>query len=157
MALEHELGLKKGFTILPHEALLNVYHTASLLKKRADEFFRPFGLTDVQFNVMALLHHQKGTEEGLSQAELGRMMLVNRANITSLIDRMEKIGLVVRTAAADDRRFNIIKLTPKGEKLLAHTDQAYIREVKRVMDVLKQAEQKKLISMLEKIREKLGR
>ena len=152
MALEHELGLRKPIALLPHEALLNIYYTASQLKKKADEFFRPFGLTDVQLNVMMLLYHQSGAEGGLSQAEISDMMLVNRANITSLVDRMEKAKLVVRTAAANDRRFNIVKLTDKAKKLFAKVDPLYSKEVKNAMAVLKGTEQKKLIKMLERVR-----
>lgn len=126
-----------------------------MLKKRAAEFFRPFGLTDVQFNLMMLLKHQSGPEEGLSQAQLSDMMLVNRANITSLIDRMESAGLVARTASPSDRRYNIIKLTVRGKKLLAQVEPLYAKEVKKIMAVLKEAEQKRLIKILEKIRSQL--
>ena len=41
------------------------------------EFFAPYGLTDVQFNLMMMLRHHGGTE-GLSQARLSEMMMVNR-------------------------------------------------------------------------------
>lgn len=157
MALEHELGFRKPIALLPHEALLNIYYTASRLKKRAGEFFRPFGLTDVQFNLMMLLEYQSGPEEGLSQAQLSEMMLVNRANITSLIDRMEKADLVIRTAAASDRRYNIVKLTDRGKKLLAKVEPLYARQVKTVMSTLKDNEQKKLNQMLERVRSKLPR
>ena len=155
MALQQELGLKKGFSVLEHEAILNIYYTASRIKKQADEFFRTFGLTDVQFNVLMLLYHQSGPEEGLSQAQLSDMMLVNRANITSLTDRMEKAGLVIRTAAANDRRYNIVKMTSRGKKLLAKADLLYAKQVKKMMAPTKSAEQKKLITILEKIRSKL--
>ncbi len=155
MSLEHELGLKKPIAMLGHEALLNIYFTATCIKKRAVEFLRPFGLTDVQLNVLMLLHHQSGDDGGLSQAQISDMMLVNRANITSLIDRMEKAKLVVRTAAADDRRYNIIKLTERGKKIFAKVDPLYANKVKNSMVILKEAEQKKLIRMLEKVRANL--
>lgn len=135
-----------------HEALLNTYYTTSCLRKRAGEFFRPFGLTDVQFNLMMLLKYQGGPEKGLSQALLSDMMLVNRANITSLIDRMEKASLVVRTPAPSDRRSNIIKLTTRARKLLDRIEPLYTKEVKQIMSALNQAERKKLIAMLEKVR-----
>ncbi len=156
MSLEHELGLRKPIAMLPHEALLNIYYTASCLKKRAAEFFRPHNLTDVQFNLMMLLEYQSDPEEGLSQAQISDMMLVNRANITSLIDRMEKASLVVRTASPDDRRYNIIKLTGHGKKLLDQIEPLYAKEVKKIMVPLKEAEQKKLIAVLEKVRSKLS-
>ena len=155
MSLQQELGLKKGFGVLEHEAILNIYYTASCIKKQADEFFRTFGLTDVQFNLMMLLEYQCGSQQGLSQAQLSDMMLVNRANITSLIDRMEKSQFVVRTAVASDRRYNIVKLTDHGKKLLAKVEPLYASQVKTVMSVLKESEQKKLNQMLEKIRSKL--
>jgi hypothetical protein len=66
MTLEHELGFRRPIALPGHRALLNIYYTASCLKKRADEFFRAFGLTDVQFNVMMLLAHQSGAEGGLT-------------------------------------------------------------------------------------------
>ena len=152
MSLEHELGLRRPVAFLGHEALLNIYFTATCIKKRAADFLRRFGLTDVQLNVMMLLKHQSGEEGGLSQAELSDMMLVNRANITSLVDRMEKAKLVVRTAAANDRRFNIVKLTDKAKKLFAKVDPLYSKEVTKTMACLKQTEQKKLIKMLERVR-----
>ncbi|MHC4726479.1 MAG: MarR family winged helix-turn-helix transcriptional regulator [Planctomycetota bacterium] len=152
MSLEIELCLKRPFTLLAHEALLNIYYSASCVKKKAGEFLRPFGLTDVQFNLMMLLKYQSNQNEGLSQAQLSSMMLVNRANITSLIDRMEKADLVVRTPAPSDRRSNIVKLTSRGQELLAEIEPLYTKEVKRIMAVLKQDEQKTVIEMLEKIR-----
>jgi MarR family 2-MHQ and catechol resistance regulon transcriptional repressor len=152
MSLEHELGLMNPIKLRPHEALLNVYYTASCLKKQAGEFFRRFSLTDVQFNLMMLLCHQSSARGGLSQARLSKMMLVNRANITSLVDRMEKSGLVVRTATPKDRRYNVVKLTARGRKLLAQVEPLYANEVKKTIAALGEAEQKRLITMLEKIR-----
>ena len=81
MSLQSELGMRKGFDNPAHEALLNIYYTASRVRKKAGEFFRGFGVTDVQFNVLSLLKHQSGESSGLTQVELSRMMLVNRANI----------------------------------------------------------------------------
>ena len=102
-----------------------------------------------------LLLHQSGAEGGLSQASISDMMLVNRANITSLIDRMEKAGFVKRTAA-DDRRYNIIKMTGKAKKLLAKVGPLYAKEVQKAMSCLKDADQKKLILQMEKIRKNIA-
>ena len=152
MSLNTELSLRKPVGLLAHEALLSTYFTASCLRKRAGQFLQPFGLTDVQFNLMMLLKHQSIPGEGLAQAQLSDMMLVNRANITSLIDRMEKSGLVARTPAHSDRRYNIIKLTPHGKRLLSRVEPLYADEVRRIMNVLIENEQKRLIGMLEKVR-----
>ena len=154
MSLSQELGLKRAITPLAKEAVLNIYYTASCLKKKADEFFGEFGLSDVQFNVMLLLTHQAGGG-GLSQGQISKMMLVNRANITGLIDRMEKNNLVVRTQAPGDRRSNIVKLTGKSKKLLNKVEPLYLKKIKNTA-ILKESEHKQLIKMLEKIRENLA-
>ncbi len=154
MPLAQELNLRRGFATVGHEALLNIYFTAVCLRKFAVLFLEPFGLTDVQLNLMMLLRHQPPSGEGLSQSELSDMMLVNRPNITSLIDRMERDKLVLRTATTD-RRFNIIKLTRRGRALLDRVEPRYAREVSRVISTLSQTEQRRLIHLLETIRRTL--
>ncbi|MBN1475362.1 MarR family transcriptional regulator [Candidatus Sumerlaeota bacterium] len=156
MKLSEELGLRTEFHSLHHEALLSVYHTASRIKRRADDFLSAHGLTDVQFNLMLLIFYQAGNNGGLTQVELSRMMLVNRANITSLIDRMERAQLVKRTAMPGDRRCNVIQLTPRGRRLIAAAEGDYAREVTRIMGALKKPELRALIQGLERIRERLG-
>ncbi len=156
MALKEELGLKKDFASPTHEALLSIYYTASIMKKRADDFFGQFGLTDVQFNLMNLLYYESGKEGGLSQAQISDMMLVNRANITSLVDRMEKAELVARTVLANDRRYNIIKLTGKGKNLYTKVEPHYLAQVKKAMSPLDAAELRKLTTTLEKVRKAIG-
>ena len=156
MSLELELGLKKPVALLAHEALLSTYYTASNLRKKAGHFLQPFGLTDVQFNLMMLLKHQTRQGEGLTQAQLSSMMLVNRANITSLVDRMERAGFVSRTSSPSDRRSNIIRLTDSGKKTLESIEPLYAQEVERIMAILVESEQKKLIGMLERVRSNIN-
>ncbi len=125
------------------------------LKKEADDFFRSFGLTDVQFNLLMLLKHQDKDNKGINQAHLSTMMLVNRANITSLIDRMEKAHLVIRTPDPDDRRSHLIKMTDKGRDQLMRVEPLYAEKVKAVMADFGENEQYMLIKMLEKIRRRI--
>ncbi len=152
MALKEELKLKRGFQMLEHEAVLNIYYTATGLKKSADEFFKTLDLTDVQFNVLMLLTYQSLEQGGLSQVQLSEMMLVNRANITTLIDRMEKASLVLRTSVSDDRRTNIIKLTAKGKKAFEKAEPLYDKMIKQAMSGFNQSQQKNLMAALEKVR-----
>jgi DNA-binding MarR family transcriptional regulator len=152
MALQQELGMRQGFAEREHEAALNVYFTASILRKRATEFFRERDLTDVQFNVLSLLHSQSGEEGGLNQVDLSRMMLVNRANITTLIDRMEQAKLVKRVPVAEDRRYNLVVLTAHGRKRHDEVVADYRAETRRIMQVLSAEELDDLMEKLERIR-----
>ena len=157
MTLKSELGMHKGFENPAHEALLNIYYTAARIRKKAGEFFRRHGLTDVQFNVLSLLRHQSGEIGGLTQVDLSKMMLVNRANITTLIDRMEKAGLVIRKPVPDDRRYNIIELTPYGHEMYQKVSGIYKGKVGEIMHVLNSEELESLKTILEKLRMNLDR
>jgi len=157
MSLKSELGMRKGFDNPAHEALLNIYYTASRTRKKAGEFFRMQGLTDVQFNVLSLLKHQSSENGGLTQVELSRMMLVNRANITTLIDRMEKADLVIRKPVPDDRRYNIIELTPHGLTMYHNVAGIYKRKIMEIMNILDEAELESLMGILEKLRQNLDK
>jgi DNA-binding MarR family transcriptional regulator len=152
VSLNEELHLARPIEVREHEAVLSIYYTAALLKKRADEFFHGFGITDVQFNVLMLLVYQSGQVGGLTQAQIGGMMLVNRANITTLIDRMEKAKLVIRTAANGDRRSNIVKITARGKKIYTEVEPLYQKLVGCAISPLSAGEQKKIILALERIR-----
>ena len=155
MTLKSELGMRKGFENPAHEALLNIYYTAARIRKKAGEFFRRHGLTDVQFNVLSLLRHQSGELGGLTQVELSKMMLVNRANITTLIDRMEKAGLVARKPVRDDRRYNSIELTPHGVEMYHKVSGIYKQKIGEIMHVLNDEELESLKTVLEKLRRNL--
>ena len=155
MKLSEELGFRNALTNPSHEALLNVYYAASQARKRSAEFFHAYGVTDVQFNLIMLLRHQCDVDGGLCQVELSRMMLVNKANITAIIDRMEKAGLVTRSAVSGDRRTKSVHLTERGGKLLHDIEGDYQEEIRGIMDVLGTDEIKLLVGMLEKVRANL--
>ena len=155
MSLKSELGMRKGFENPAHEALLSIYYSSARIRKKAGEFFRRHGLTDVQFNVLSLLKHQSAETGGLTQVELSKMMLVNRANITTLIDRMEKADLVERKPVPNDRRYKVVALTPHGHEMYAQVSGIYKRKIGEIMHVLDSSELDALKSTLEKLRKNL--
>jgi DNA-binding MarR family transcriptional regulator len=155
MKLEKELGLRRGIKVQGHEAMLNLYYTVDIAKKLFNKYFKEFGITDVQFNLMVILYRQADRDVGLTQQELSKMLLVNRSNVTSLVDRMEKANLVTRFDVPGDRRCNLIRITPRGREILKKVEVGYMEEVKRIMGVLSEPELGSLIGALERIRQGL--
>jgi DNA-binding MarR family transcriptional regulator len=156
MALGDELGFRNPIKTPAHETLLGLVVTAGLLTKEGDRVLRPLGLTDSQFNALAVLRYQ--SEDGaLDQSSLGRMLVVNRSNVTGLIDRMERAGWVERTSDRNDRRVKKVRLTPEGRRLLDRADRLYIRRVYDVMGSLSSREREQLEQALEKVRAALRR
>ncbi len=116
---------------------------------------RSFGLTESQFNVLMLLAYQAGPE-GLSQTKLSRMLLVNRANVTGLVDRMERDGLLERVSEPGDRRMRIIRMTGKGQELLEKTVHPYLERADGIIGTLSTQERDDLLRLLEKLRARIG-
>ena len=55
---------------------------------------------------------------GYKQHELGSLLLVSRADVTKVIDGLEKRGLVTRSASQEDRRVKVIRITKAGKTLV---------------------------------------
>ena len=79
----------------------------------AQKMSKQYGLTGPQSLVLRLLI-KKGA---LSSADLSRQMYVTPSNITGIIDRLGKKGLVERIRKQGDRRVALITLTQSGQKL----------------------------------------
>jgi len=74
---------------------------------------RQFGLTGPQSVVLRLLLNNGS----MSSADLSRLMYVTASNMTGIIDRLEKKGLIERMRKEGDRRVTLILLTDTGKKL----------------------------------------
>lgn len=154
MSLQHELGLPNPISDSAHEAIMNIVLTGESLAKEGQRIFRPLGLTDSQFNVLIILKHQAG-EEGITQTELGQRLLVNRSNVTGLVDRMEEAGWLRRTSVEGDRRVNRVQLTQVGQNLLERAEETYYARIQEVMGSLSKKDLFTLCALLEKVRAQL--
>lgn len=155
MRLKEELGLS-DFATIEHEAALSIYLTGDLIKKRAREFFRSYDITEVQFNVLDLLRNEAPEGRGLTQAQLGKMMVVKRSNVTSVLDRMERDNLVERLDVPGDRRYNEVRLTDKGKVVVNNVKDAYMAAVQELLSGLSEPEMEILLDMLGRIRKRIG-
>lgn len=151
MSLHNELGYLNPFKHLDEETLLNVILTGTFLVKEGHRVLKPFELTVAQFNILMLLKYQ--SENGrITQTKLGKMLLVNRANITGLVDRMEKACLVRRLADSEDRRVNYVKMTDTGSEVLEKAHKDYFSRIEQIMSPLAEEECRLLNLLLERMR-----
>ncbi len=153
MKLKEELGLDQAIETMEHECLLNILYTAMILYKASYVYFRKYGITDAQFNVLIQLQYGKG--EGLSQIDLVKRLVVNKSDMTGIIDRLEKAGLVMRENHPKDRRVNMIKITRKGRETVNSIEPGYFTGVKKIMSGLSQKNMDTVLKSMEKIRENI--
>jgi len=96
------------------ELVVQTVRTAHALLRASRRIFKPFGLSEAQFNVLHILQDSAAL---LTQRELSDILIVDRSNVTGLIDRMETAGWVQRLPVPGDRRAYQVRLTPSGRKL----------------------------------------
>jgi MarR family transcriptional regulator for hemolysin len=87
---------------------------ARLLRTRADQKARQFGMTRAQWAVLFRLERA----EGLKQSELAEILDIQPITLTRLIDRLCDNGLIERRSDPNDRRAKRLFLTPAAHPVL---------------------------------------
>jgi MarR family transcriptional regulator, organic hydroperoxide resistance regulator len=148
--LQAELKQKRPFASREQEGYLALLRTADALQSRMETKLKEFGLTGTQYNALRIL---RGAEqEGLPCSEIGERMITRDPDITRLLDRLEKRGLVERLRGEQDRRVIYGKITPAGLKLLREMDAPLEKYGRELLQHVGQARLKELINLLELVR-----
>ena len=145
-----DVSSPKPLAPLEQRVFLALLKTADALGQEAEQLIRAANLTGTQYNVLRIL--RGAGPEGLACRGIGDRMITHDPDITRLLDRLEKRGLIARERQKDDRRVVKTRITPKGLELLKPLDQP-IRELhKRQFRHMAGARLKTLYSLLEEIR-----
>jgi DNA-binding MarR family transcriptional regulator len=102
------------------EAYLSIQRTAESLDWKLAELLKPYGITTTQYTVLKILR-SAGTC-GCACGEIAERMVTRDSDMTRLLDRLEKIGLVTRCREQRDRRVVTTCLTPEASSLLEKLD-----------------------------------
>jgi DNA-binding MarR family transcriptional regulator len=106
---------------LENRIFVALLRTADALSQEAEQLLKAAGLTGAQYNVLRIL---RGAEpEGLPCRGIGDRMISHDPDMTRLLDRMEKRGLITRERQTDDRRVVKARITPQALSLLKTLDQ----------------------------------
>jgi DNA-binding MarR family transcriptional regulator len=108
-------------------AFLDLLRTCDLLSRGVAQLLKTEDLSATQYNVLRIL---RGSPEGLPCGEIASRMITRDPDITRLLDRLEKRGLISRSRDNKDRRTVMARITPEGLKLLAQLDEP-IQEIHR--------------------------
>jgi DNA-binding MarR family transcriptional regulator len=135
---------------LENRIFVALLQAADTLGQQAEHFLKPAGLTGAQYNVLRIL---RGAEpEGLPCSGIADRMISHDPDMTRLLDRMEKRGLITRERQTDDRRVVKTRITPQALSLLKTLDQP-VRELhKRQFRHMSPQRLKILFDLLEEVR-----
>ena len=101
---------------------------------------RDFGLTESQLGVLETLFHLGP----LPQGQICHKILKSGSNVTTVVDNLERDGLVRRVRDAEDRRVQVVHLTEKGRELIGRAFPAHAERIAGLMSVLTPDEQAEL-------------
>lgn len=128
------------------KALINILYTANWINNNQNAFFKPYGISPQQFNILRIL---RGSGEPMPVQTIKDRMIDRAPNATRLMDKLCAKDLIVRIPCATDRRVVHIQITKSGLDLLSKLD----KELKSdLLKNLNQAEAKQLNALLDKIR-----
>lgn len=111
---------------------------------------RRYGLTPPQYAVLRIIGGAKN--EGMAMNEIGKKMIVTFANITTIVDNLEKRNYVKRVRNLTDRRVVQVRITTSGSNLFKNIFHAHRREIAKLMKILNPHELDNLILYSSKIR-----
>ena len=99
-----------------------------------------------------LVHLNEASERRLRMQELADAVLLSKSGLTRLIDRMERDGLVCRSACPVDRRGTFAELTDAGRRRLEETAPRHIRGVQEhFADLFDEDEERQLEVLLRRV------
>jgi DNA-binding MarR family transcriptional regulator len=101
------------------QVYVNLMLTADYLSRRLEPVLRAADISPTQYNVLRIL---RGSPKGLSCGEIASLMITRDPDITRLLARLEKQGLLSRGQDSSDRRVVLTQITDAGLKLLAQLD-----------------------------------
>ncbi len=128
------------------KALINIKYTANWINSQENEFFRHYGISPQQFNILRIL---RGAGEAIKVQTIKDRMIERAPNATRLMDKLCDKDLIERVRCEHDRRVVYIDITKGGLKLLEEIDQNIRLDF---LDKLSTEEATTLSDLLDKIR-----
>lgn len=136
-----------------HRLVVTAVRVADQIAKRADRFLRAYRLTLAQFNLLAVLYRHPS---GVAQAQIGSELVVSRANVTVMLQRLKSRGLCAVARDPGDARVRRVKLAPAGAKLLDRIERPYLQEIERLTRHFPASELKRASDLLDRLQQALA-
>ena len=128
------------------KALINILYTANWITAQQNEFFKAFGLSPQQYNILRIL---RGAGEPLNVQTIKERMIDRSPNTTRLMDKLCAKRLIERLPCDEDRRVVKINITQTGLDLINSVPKDFNR---KVFKNLTEEEAKQLSDLLDKLR-----
>jgi DNA-binding MarR family transcriptional regulator len=151
--IQAEIQQTKPFPGVEDEAVVALHRTADRLQGRFGDMLKPYGLSPTQFNALRIL--RGAGDGGRTCSEIAERMINRDPDITRLLDRLERRGLVARSREGRDRRVIIARITAAGLELLQGLDHPIEEFNRKILGHLGEQQLRAFIKLLERVREQV--
>ncbi|WP_248723053.1 MarR family winged helix-turn-helix transcriptional regulator [Seonamhaeicola sp. ML3] len=128
------------------KALINIIYTSNWINSHQNEYFKSFGISPQQFNILRIL---RGAGEPIKVQTIKERMIERAPNATRLMDKLCAKNLINRLPCPGDRRVVHIEITSSGLELLKNIDKDFNEDL---LKNLTEDEAAQLSYLLDKIR-----
>src|SRR5829696_2587457 len=150
-AIEQELKQVRPIRSLHEQAVLGLMRTSRAIEESWLSYLkRTEGISISQYNILRIL--RGALPHAIKSSEIADRMIYRDPDVTRLVDRLSKQGLVGREQDPEDRRVVLVRITDAGLALLARLDDPADRYTKSVMAGLSPDRLRQLCSLLDKVR-----
>ncbi len=147
--LEEEIKVK-SFSSLEIKTELNVIFTSSFICSRSTRFFKSYGISMQQYNVLRILRGSNPTAMNLN--DITSRMLDKMSNATRLVEKLRVKELISRDINPSNRREVLINITENGLQLLSKIDEEISQVMNTRYEMLSKEEMHTMNHILDKIR-----
>ena len=139
--------MKNGSRITAPRLWLVILKSYRVLSLLAEQSIANTGLCLTDFAALEALLH-KGP---LTITQIQEKVRLASGSMTAAVDRLEKLGLVVRKSSPSDRRARVLELTTKGKRLAASSFEKHAKDIEALMSPLSEKEMERLHESLKKL------
>jgi DNA-binding MarR family transcriptional regulator len=126
--------------------------TMGLVDRVMHPYFAKHGITGSQWGVLRVLHRAEADGlPGLRLTDLSERLIIRPPSVTGVVDRLQKLGLVVREGMPHDLRARQVTLTPKARRLIEKIAVGHGGQIDAVMGALSRDDQSNLQRLLAKL------
>jgi DNA-binding MarR family transcriptional regulator len=140
--------IKQSKPLTPEqEVLLTVQRTADSFQRRVVEVLKPHGISGTQYNVLRIL--RGAGRDGLPCGAIAERMVTRDPDITRLLDRLDRMGFIIRERGQRDRRVVTTTITDAGLKLLKQLDKPVQEVGSALVRNLSKTQMQQLVELLD--------
>ena len=140
---------EKPFRTREAEAFVSLLFTTDRVRDVALEPLRTYGLSGEQYNVLRIL--RGAGPDGLRTSQVVGRMVSRAPNVTRLVDKLDRKGLLERRRSSRDRRVITLRIRPEGLRVLEELDAPMDRSIAKAIHGLTQEEIGSLVVLLGKL------